>query len=243
MDPGPGHHHGSRRGWRRRRPSPGGRGRHAGRTADADLREHGLDHRWPRRRLAAEHRRVRAVGRHVPGDAQRPVRRHRRRPGQDPRDDPSRRRRHQDRLQRRAHLRPRRPARAALHRGRGPGHRRDRRRPGPSRHVARARGRGDQAGRPRGRPLDRARDLPRRPGDRADAGTRDVAGADADGRRHHRGDRREPQGPRGHPGEVQRASAGRSWRPSSGPRRRASRSPWAPTAPSRRTGRTCASWS
>ena len=100
----------------------------------------------------------------------------------------------------------------------------------------------DQERRPGRRPLDRAWDLPRRRGDRADARPRDLVRPDAGrpagrARRRRRRDRLPPavvdkarDGPRHPP----RRRSGRRSRPASGSR-------WAPTPASRRTATTCAS--
>ena len=117
------------------------------------------------------------LGRRVPGDALGGVRRRRRGEPQDPRDDPGRRRRDQDRVLGRVPLAGRRSDGAELLVRGGGVDREDRRRPRDVGDVARARGGGDQARGARGRAVDRPRHVPRRGGRRDDGGARHLARA------------------------------------------------------------------
>ena len=174
-------HHRAGRRWSRPRAEDRRRAGPRARAAPADLDQHAEPDGRPRRRLAG----LRCRGAVVLRAPSRRARLGRGRTGRDAsagaRARPRRRRRDQGRDQRRGPVTPRRSAPRALPRrragradGGGEGGRQvgDGPRPGHRRHQGR--------GPPRD-PLDRARDLPRRPGDRDDADPRHLPGADAGG--------------------------------------------------------------
>ena len=122
--------------------------------------------------------------------------------GEGARGDPCRGRRDQDRVLGRLLLTGRRSEAPAFRAGRARHDRADGRGPGPLGHVARARARGHQARRARGRPLDRARHVPGPGVRRADGRARHLARADADGGRHYRGAGQRREARAGDPREV-----------------------------------------